>query len=38
MKINKEVTSKKIANCTEILEYINFGKVLYKINTNGEAK
>jgi len=31
LKINKEVTSKNIANCTEILEHRNFEKVLYKI-------
>ena len=29
MKINKEVTTKNIANCTKMLEYINFEKVLY---------
>ena len=31
MKINKEVTTKNIANCTKILEYRNFEKVLYKV-------
>ena len=31
MKMNKEVTSKNIANCTKILEYRNFEKVLYKV-------
>jgi len=38
LKINKEVTSKNIANCTEILEYRNFEKVLYKIKFEWETQ
>ena len=36
LKMNKEVTSKNIANCTEILENRNFEKVLYKIKCEWE--
>jgi len=38
LKINKEVTIKNIANCTEILEYRYFGKVLYKIKCEWEGQ
>jgi hypothetical protein len=38
LKINKEVISKNIANCTEILEYRNFEKVLYKIKCEWESQ
>jgi len=33
-----EVTSKNIANCTKILEYRNFEKVLYKIKCEWESQ
>ena len=36
--MNREVTSKNIANCTEILEYRNFEKVLYKIKCEWESQ
>jgi hypothetical protein len=36
--MNKEVTSTNIASCTEILEYRNFEKVLYKIKCEWESQ
>ena len=38
MKINKEVTGKNIANCTEVLEYRNCEKVLYKVKREWESQ
>ena len=38
MKINKEVTSKNIVNCTEIPEYRNFENILYKIKCEWESQ
>jgi len=38
LKFNKEVTTKNIANCTEILEYRNFEKVLYKKKCEWESQ
>jgi len=38
LKINREVTSKNIANCTEILEYRNIGKLLFKIKCEWESQ
>jgi len=37
LNITKEVTIKNNANCTEILEYRKFGKVLYKIKCEWES-
>ena len=38
MKINKEVTGKNIANCTEVLEYRNCEKVLFKVKCEWESE
>ena len=38
LRINTEVTSKNIANCTKILENRNFEKVLYKIKCEWESQ
>ena len=38
MKINKKVITKNIANCTEMLEYRNFEKVLYKIKCEWQSQ
>ena len=38
MKINKEVTGKNMSNCTEVLEYRNCEKVLYKVKGEWESE
>ena len=38
LKINMEVTSKNIVNCTKILEYRNFENILYKIKCEWESQ
>ena len=38
MKINMEETSKNIANCTKVLEYRNFEKVLCKMKCEWEKQ